>query len=291
MSCDHQDIILDQQLSKLISKQLDITDRALNKSDLLLLTELEIKDIEIRSLKGMKECINLNKLILQNCSLSNISDIKYLTSLKYLNIALNPQINDITPIGYLSNLEVFLASGNNIDNIKPLENNYNLRRLYLNNTKKIMDISPLSKLTELRVLEFYDNQISDIAPVSNLINLERFWCNQNKISDISPIHSLTNLKYLLLSNNTITDLEPLSELKKLTILDFSYNNVSNISVIYDLIQYGAFTDTSYKIWWEKDIDNSPLINIKSNSINLTDDKINIETVELIKTKEIALIYN
>lgn len=288
--CNNQKIVLDNQINKLISDQLEINDRDLKKSDLLLLTELEIKDTEIQTLAGIKDCINLEKLVLQNCSLSAISELKHLTSLKYLNIALNSNINDISPIGHLFDLEVLIASGINVEDISPLENNIKLRRLYLNNTKSIKDINPLSKLTELNVLEFYDNQVSDLEPLATLQNLERLWCNENNISDISPIQGLTKLKYLIISDNSIIDLEPLSELSNLTVLDFNNNKVSNISVISDLIQRGAFSDTSYEIWWMKDINTSPFINMKSNLINLVDDKKSYEVVELIKLKRIGLIH-
>jgi len=265
-SCTNQGVITDSQLNRLISERLEITDRNLKKSDLLLLTELEIKDIEIEALTGIRDCINLEKLVLQNCSLSDISELQYLGSLKYLNIALNPNINNIVPIGHLCDLEVLIASGIIISDIYPLENNAKLNRLYLNNTKNIKDIRPLSSLIELNVLEIYDNQISDLKPLSKLINLERLWCNQNNISDISPIQFLTRLQYLVISNNSITSLAPLSGLKDLTILDFSHNEVSDISVINDLIQQGAFTDTSYYIWWIEGVDNSPFINMEHNLI-------------------------
>lgn len=284
-------IVIDSQLEKIISEQLLIPNHKLKKSDLLNLKELEIKEIELQSLDGLEYCINLERLVLQNCNLSEIKQLKYLTALKYLNIALNPEIKNISSIGYLKELEVFIASGTSIHDITPLHNNINLERIYLNNTKEITNINPLSSLHKLKVLEFYDNKVENLSSLSKLENIERLWINQNNIKDLSPIQYLTKLEYLITNHNLIEDIKPIQNLKKLTILDISFNNVSDISILNKLINNGSFKDTSYKVWWIKGINKSPVINLEGNPIDLSKNSINTKTIELIVSKKINLKYD
>jgi len=130
-------------------------------------------------------------------------------------LAFEGEINDLTPLASLTNLEMLSFSGN-----------------------KISDLRPLAGLTNLKYLDLQQNQITDLSPLSNLTNLESLNLYNNKISDLSPLAGLTNLRELKLANfsgtfpggmvvfydnsNEISDLTPLTGLLNLTLLDLRY---------------------------------------------------------------------
>jgi len=188
--------VKDKLLARIIAEQTDVSAQHLNSNVLAQLSELELKDVELQSLEGLRACVNLKKLVLQNCHLSDISELKHLTSLEHLNIALNPEIRNIEGVSALKNLKIFIASGIQIDDISPLAPCEQLERLYLNNTKQITNLRPLENLSQLSVLEFYDNQVADLQPISQLTKLERLWMNQNQVTDITPLKNLKNLRLL-----------------------------------------------------------------------------------------------
>jgi len=95
----------------------------------------------------------------------------------------------------------------------------------------------------------------------------------------------------MMSKNQIQDISPIGSLKKLTVLDFSHNEISNISIISDLINQGAFTDTTFQVWWLDNVTHSPVIVTKGNLKEAMDDEINTPTLNLIKQSKIPLIHD
>ena len=105
-------------------------------------------------------------------------DIPHNTTHLYLGG--NP-LTDISPLAYLTNLNILFLGG-----------------------WDIVDITPLSSLTNLRELRIIETDVSDISPLETLVKLERLLLSDNNISDISPLSGLVNLRLLDLSRNPIT---------------------------------------------------------------------------------------
>ena len=104
----------------------------------------------------------------------DVQVLKYCTKVKYLDLGHNNNIDDITFVRCMPDLEVFIIAMNSIVDISPLEDCHKLEYLELFMTF-VADLSPLSGLTELRHLNvgmcYY---LEDITPLYGL-DLERFF--------------------------------------------------------------------------------------------------------------------
>src|SRR6056297_3274167 len=213
------------------------------------------------------EIISLTAL---SSNIDNLSGIEYLNNLEYLDFG-NNQVSDISPLSNLTDLESLDFGDNQVSDISPLSNLTNLTHLYFGNNQ-VSDISPLSNLTNLTHLYFGNNQVSDISPLSNLTNLEYlgFWGNQ--VSDISPLSNLTNLEYLAFGYNQVSDISPLSNLTNLEILYLTYNQISSISALVD----------------NPGINNGDLINVRYNNLNLAAGEYN--NIVILQNRGVNIYY-
>lgn len=115
------------------------------------------------------------------------------------------EIQDISPIRELGNLEKIDLSDNKIKDLTPLSGLNNLAELWLHNNQ-IEDLSPLSGLSSLNDLYLYNNQIVDISPLSELTNLKELSLLNNKIQDVSHLYNIIdNLETLYLGDNPATE--------------------------------------------------------------------------------------
>ena len=111
--------------------------------------------------------MKLRGLSLYANRVSDLSSLRSLTLLVYLNAAHNP-----------------------ITDLSPLSSHTNLETLDLFDCQ-ISDVSPLVGLKNLKVLILTHNRISDFGPLASLINLERLYIKGNLENDISSLQSLT----------------------------------------------------------------------------------------------------
>lgn len=106
------------------------------------------------------------------------------------SLKLNGVIQEIEPIGRLTNLESLDLSNSMIDDLSSLYALHNLKSLDISNTT-ISDLSPLSNNKELR-----------------FVNIEN-----TKVTSLQPLHELTNITKVLADGTEITS-EEVYELKK-----------------------------------------------------------------------------
>ena len=112
----------------------------------------------------------------------NIQVLKYCTKVKYLDLGHNNDINDISFVSYMPDLEVFIISINDVSDISPLANCPHLEYLEIHSTN-VTDLSPLVNCKELVHLNIGRNVgqdelrpvVSDISPLFELPKLERVW--------------------------------------------------------------------------------------------------------------------
>lgn len=115
--------------------------------------------------KYLKYCRNLQALDIGHNAVTDLSFLYDLPKLKVLIVACNIQLQDITPIGSLTELEYLEIFKNDI-----------------------RDISALKNCTKLIDLNICFNRIKDWTPIYELKNLERLWLfNSNNYSDSSPV--------------------------------------------------------------------------------------------------------
>ena len=143
-------------------------------SPLRNLRQLKSLSIRVNQLSDISRHINLSQLESLNLRWSQDIDLRVLgrlSQLKSLNLWDNREIQDITPLSRLTQLES-LELGSN----------------------KISDVRPLANMTQLKVLGLRGNNIRDVTPLARLVNLEVLRLRDNPIQDASPLASLANLR-------------------------------------------------------------------------------------------------
>ncbi len=141
---------------------------------------------QIISLEGVQNLINI-----QNLSFST------------------KNVNDLTPLQYLTNLQVLTFSDSSQPtDLTPLQNLTNLRDIYFQYAQ-VISLTPLQNLTNLEVLLFGWNQVTDLTPLQNLTNLRKLDFQENHVWDLTPLQNLTNLEYLRFWGNQVSDISPL----------------------------------------------------------------------------------
>jgi Leucine-rich repeat (LRR) protein len=169
------------------------------------------------------ETAAITNLSLINKGITNLTGLDY-TALASLNLSLNSDLRDLSPLAGLTTL----------------------RRLeFLSN--QITNLSPLAGLTNLWSLEFPDNQVSDLGPLSNLTALVRLYIFGNQVADLSPLSGLTNLEQLLGADNLIVDVEPLAGLTRLEDLRLEANSISDLSPLAGLTNLSLLYLTSNQV--------------------------------------------
>lgn len=175
---------------------------------------------------------------------NGIEDIRLLSSLsglRELKLSGCKDIDDFSPLQYLSDLERLDLSFSSVRDIGFLFSLVNLKRLSLNFCQEIKDFSPLSSLVNLRELglklcinddfRFLSNlnnlialdlqgallRVKDIGFLRPKKGLKKLDLGSNHhIEDVSALAFLTNLEYLDLSECArINDFSPLCHLSRL----------------------------------------------------------------------------
>jgi len=255
----------DANFEALIRETLNIPTNDIMNTDLSTILTISGNNRGITNITGIEHCKNLERLDLDQNSISEINLLNGLTKLKrlsfynnYLITDINPMasltnleqlylnnnlIIDVTPLSGLSNLTVLGLSGNQIEDISILSSLINLQDLSLANNA-IHNISILSNLTNLVRLDLGATQIIDTTPLSTLINLETLWISNNVLTSLSGIANLINLNFLHISNTQTTTINDLAGLVNLTRLYMFNNQIVEISPISELInlQYVALRD-------------------------------------------------
>jgi internalin A len=163
---------------------------------------------------------------------SECNDSGCLRALRYLSRVDN-QINDLSLISYLKNLETLYLSGNKLVGISPLSRLVNLHDLVLSDNN-ITDIQPLARLTHLQELYLAYNVIKNLSHLAHLTQLASLTLDRNMVEDISPLNNLVNLSTLSLSHNPIKDLEPLRKLVDLSKLSLENSTISDLEPLASL---------------------------------------------------------
>ncbi len=222
----------DSKLEKRVLRALSRREGPITVQEAVSLTYLEAISSDIHSLVGLEHFIALQRLILNNNQIADVSPLAPLTNLRVLYL-FNNQIADVSPLAALNNLEWLRLSNNQIADVSPLAALNNLEGLRLSRNQ-IADVSPLAPLTNLEWLDLFYNQIADVSPLVALTNLEWLDLFYNPIADVSPLAPLTNLEWLRLSRNQIADVSPLVALTNLRVLRLSNNQIADVSPLATL---------------------------------------------------------
>ena len=170
--------------------------------------------------------------------LKDVSQLKDLTCLQYMDATDRTIIGDIANLKRLVNLEVFSLYSNPevYGNICSLSGAKNLRSLKFAFDPKITgDISCLKDLTKLETLAMTHTRISgDISVFANMPNLKAIYVSGTKVKgDICSLSKLTNLEELGIADEypgnpgitgDLSCLDGLQKLKRVSIYSTSTTN-------------------------------------------------------------------
>lgn len=272
--------ISDKELEGVIKQVLGISEDAdLTVADMYGLTELELTDmsIQLTSLEGLEQAVNLTKFTLFGQEHLDLTPLHSLTGLKSLNIIGRSSVSfdelipfvgieeltlegvyldDVTELSMFNQLKRLNLSGNHIDDATPLAGLTSLEELNLSNNP-ISTIPSLSGLTQLQSLDLSITNIKDLTPVSSLSTLKELNIANTEVSSLEPIQSLTMLKEIVFNNTKVISINPLAKLTQLEKV------VGGGNFINDFRAVAHVDDISFEdIYLEKTIDlTSPYISL------------------------------
>lgn len=173
-------------------------------------------EADIRKKLG-KDAGTISEADLANVRSVNIADGKVdeldpcifpkMTSLKHLYLGPG-ELDDLTPIENLVQLEGLRASINKVSDLKPLSKLTLLDRLDLGRTA-VMDIAPLANLAKLTELQLDDTSVRDLAPLSKCKLLQRLSIKNTPVTSVAPLKDLKDLRFLYVQGTAISDLNTL----------------------------------------------------------------------------------
>jgi uncharacterized protein YjdB len=269
----------DKKLEQVVRTAINKKTGTLYKGDVIKITELYADGMGITNLEGIQNLVNLKRLSLGVLTLNyveyfdkmnfgdnrfnNISDIsplKSLVNLEYLNLDYNgydnnERLKDLEPINSLKKLKELSVRGSDGMGLSYLIGLNNLRTLNISSSG-LLDVSVLKKLTYLQSLDMsscfvakedwdflmsmrnlhtlkisgadlaYHNKLNILEKLSQL---QALYLDNAGIKDISFLKGYKNLKQLSLNDNYISDLSVLKSLPKLELLALNHNKVSDVS--------------------------------------------------------------
>lgn len=241
--------IEDSILLNTINNSLGKTDLNSNvlKSEIEKIEVLEIKNSELKSLKGLAYAINLRELSIKNTKIENFDELSSLSNLTILNLT-NNKVKNIDFLNNMLDLKYLNLEGNNISNANNIK--YNLSLLeelnMSNNNLYSIDLKGLNNLCELNLS---DNYITRVDGIEDLKKLEVLNLNNNNIGDISTLSTLENLSKVDVENQVVY----------LPLLSFNQRalNIQNPIVSIDdtivnpnyISEYGVFEGENIK--WDR----------------------------------------
>ena len=208
-------VFRDANLAKRVREILNIAPGApIRQGRLATLTWLKAEHYKITDLTGLESATALADLYLWDNSISDISVLSGLTSLKGLDLNGNKINNsDLSALSGLTSLYHLELTNNSLSDLSALSGLTSLGSLFLR-FNLISDLSALSGLTRLKRLGLTHNLIRDISVLSGMTSLEMLDLQDNSITNVRALQGLTSLRVLLLEGNPgITDFQPLRVLR------------------------------------------------------------------------------
>ena len=225
----------DPAVTKAVRKAVDRPKGDIMLSDVINLKNLEIIGQGVKSLKGIEQLKNLEKLGLyaNNIEGGQLMYVKDLVQLKSLDLAENKLLE--IPDGAfdnLVNLEELVLDHTGINTLdrKMMSKLVSLRDLLIEENG-FTNLDFLEDNTSIKNILFRENRIRDISGVRNNKNLEMFWGGDNEVSDISVLKGQKELNYFSMKNNKISDISALKDSTKLTNVYLSKNQITDISAL------------------------------------------------------------
>jgi Leucine-rich repeat (LRR) protein len=190
---------------------------------------------------------------------SSLDEMQGIPSPIVLSIVIDDELNDLFPVGTLSDLnDLYIHNCLAVSDLSPFSN-LTLTRLRLTNCRALADIAPLADVRslsrlvitqaillkdlsalaaciQLSQLDLSGCGVVDLTPLAGLIELNELNLNGCPIVDLGPLAGLANLKQLSLGGSPVTDLAPLANLTQLHELNVANSPVADLRPVANLHQ-------------------------------------------------------
>jgi internalin A len=163
------------------------------------------------------------------------SDLKAVRSLNLTGGPVNELDPCLIPL-FVGMKDLFLGPGD-LEDLTPIANLTNLESLRAS-ISKVSDLKPLAKLVKLDRLDLARTAIRDIEPLRALVNLTELALDDTQILDVAALAPLTKLEKVSLKNTPVKDVGPLKGLKKLKVLNLSGTPTEDVSALTPLVEHG-----------------------------------------------------
>lgn len=252
------------------------------------LQELNLSGCTISSnaLEAIGSLVELNRLVLNGCALTDITAFAQLTKLTDLQLA-NNTLDDISVISLMLELETVILSNNPLSSIAGLSTCSNLKYVDITGCD-VNSLGSLSGKAQLETLLASNNHLKDLDDLSECRKLATLEVASNEIDDISVLAELPELLRFEGKQNLITEVPDFGgDASKLVYFGADYNQIEDISGLA-----GIHTLNYVNIDYNKVTDLLPLAeNFNLIRINAWDNAITEESIEELKEYSIILNYN
>ncbi|WP_270606150.1 leucine-rich repeat domain-containing protein [Bacillus mobilis] len=226
------DTKLQQYINKVVLERKDLN-TPITKNDAAQIKEILIYAGKgINSLEGLQHMVNLERFVIFESNVKDISPISNLKKLKSLNID-RSQVENIEPIAQLEKLQFLYLRDNKIKNLKPLSQLKKVKELDVIGNE-VTDIKPLFTMPSLEKLYIANNKISDVTGIEQLNKVKVLWAGSTNINNLDSISKMESLIELSINDAEIRDVTPLAKIKNLQSLDLEENYISDISPLSEL---------------------------------------------------------
>lgn len=202
------DIFPDENLEAAIKEVLRKQGKTeIKEEDLKNVFQVTARGKGIKSLKGLEKCTSMVLINLSRNEIEDVSPIAGLKNLQSLDLSKN-KIKDISSLKDLKKLQYLQLEENQTEDISALKDLKALSAIYLTGNK-VKSVEPLKGLPKVASLYLGGNQVKDVKAIGTLKWLANLGLEGNQVEDISPLAALTELRFTFLQKNQIKDFGPL----------------------------------------------------------------------------------
>lgn len=242
INADAEDTIYTNMLWDI--KEFTVPSDAVQLDDVSYLTYLEkltVKDLSVVSMNFLNPLISLKELDLIGCRFSpaELETIAVLPALERLTLD-DCSLSTLAGLEHAKNLTYLDLSNNTLRNLEPLSSMDQLRTLKMAHNA-LTNLDVLSNLTSLTELDVSYNTLTTLASLSGCWNLTSLVANNNQIDTLVGLDQLSELKILNLNKNKLTDVSILSGNTALVELNFGSNSITDITCLSALSNLEVFT--------------------------------------------------
>jgi Leucine-rich repeat (LRR) protein len=223
-------------------------------------------------------CSHLDNIFLGFSTLKTLDVFKDMKHLRKLDLRFSSNINDLTPLKSLENLEFLSIWKTNVTDLTPIKDLPKLKRVDAKMTA-ISDISMLSRMKSLESIDLLQSKVNDASALKDIDTLKDILYCSTDLEDLSPLYPKAGqIEYMDLCNTKFRDFESLKKfknLKRLKVWGLPITDASIFSGMEDLWELD--------LWSTKITDLSPIYNLKKlKRLVIIDLKIAPEQIEEIK---------